>query len=187
MPHPSERLTIVQVPTDAPTGEIKRAYMKLAMKMHPDKNQDDPEATAKFQKLGEAYQVRSHLSPNSTVQTLGDAYPVRRSASYACQIRSTRENSYLSLHAAQTQQQPAKPPLSPWRGGQVLSHEESRARYDAKGMEGLDDHKFMDPSTMYAMLFGCARQARPLTIYGRHTADRHGPYDIRQVRDALRL
>jgi len=37
----------------------------------------------------------------------------------------------------------------------VLSNEETRARYDAKGLDGLDEHqKFMDPSTMYAMLFG---------------------------------
>ena len=30
----------------------------------------------------------------------------------------------------------------------------TRARYDAKGLDGLDDAKFVDPSTLYAMLFG---------------------------------
>ena len=48
----------LEVARGATDTEIKKAYRKLAMKWHPDKNADDPEAAAaRFQELGEAYEV----------------------------------------------------------------------------------------------------------------------------------
>ena len=48
---------ILGVGRNASGEEIKRAYRKLAVKFHPDKNPDDTRAEEKFKELGEAYDV----------------------------------------------------------------------------------------------------------------------------------
>jgi molecular chaperone DnaJ len=48
---------VLGVAKNAPAEEIKRAYRKLAVKFHPDKNPGDHTAEEKFKELGEAYDV----------------------------------------------------------------------------------------------------------------------------------
>lgn len=48
---------ILGVAPTATQDEIKHAYRRKAMQLHPDRNQDDPNATEKFQQLSEAYEI----------------------------------------------------------------------------------------------------------------------------------
>ena len=45
------------VKRDASEAEIKKAYRKLAKELHPDKNKDNPSATARFSKVTSAYDI----------------------------------------------------------------------------------------------------------------------------------
>lgn len=50
---------VLSVSRDADGTTIKKAYRKLAMKFHPDRNPDDKEAEARFKEAAEAYEVLS--------------------------------------------------------------------------------------------------------------------------------
>lgn len=49
----------IELQNDATAAEITKAYRKRVLKLHPDKNRNDPKATEKFQALLKAYEVLS--------------------------------------------------------------------------------------------------------------------------------
>ncbi|KAG8772214.1 hypothetical protein FRC16_005724, partial [Serendipita sp. 398] len=50
---------VLGVPINATADDIKKAYRRLAIKLHPDKNRDDPNADEKFKEIAIAYQTLS--------------------------------------------------------------------------------------------------------------------------------
>lgn len=64
---------ILGVDKNASTAEIKKAYRKLAIKYHPDKNPDDPEAETMFKKAAEAYEVLSNPQKKAKYDQFGHA------------------------------------------------------------------------------------------------------------------
>lgn len=57
----------------ASDDEIKKAYRKLAMKYHPDRNQGNKEAEEKFKDINEAYQVLSDPQKKANYDQFGSA------------------------------------------------------------------------------------------------------------------
>lgn len=51
---------VLGVKRESEAEEVKRAYRKLAMQYHPDRNSGDPEAAARFKEAAEAYDVLSN-------------------------------------------------------------------------------------------------------------------------------
>eukprot|EP00048_Salpingoeca_helianthica_P021562 m.13069 g.13069 ORF g.13069 m.13069 type:complete len:358 (-) comp6119_c0_seq1:290-1363(-) len=63
---------ILGVPRDASMKDIKKAYRQLAVQFHPDKNKDDPQASAKFQDIGAAYEVLSDEEKRQAYDRFGE-------------------------------------------------------------------------------------------------------------------
>src|SRR5690349_1522220 len=59
MPTTRDYYEILGVERTADGEEIKRAYRRLAMKYHPDRNPGDAEAEARFKECAEAYEILS--------------------------------------------------------------------------------------------------------------------------------
>ena len=63
----------LDVARNATDEEIKKAYRKLAMKYHPDRNQDNPSAEEKFKEVKEAYEMLSDPDKRAAYDQYGHA------------------------------------------------------------------------------------------------------------------
>src|SRR3954451_15311842 len=65
--------TVLGVNRDASEDDIKKAYRKLAMKHHPDRNPDDKSAEDKFKEAKEAYEVLCDARKRAAYDQFGHA------------------------------------------------------------------------------------------------------------------
>jgi molecular chaperone DnaJ len=65
-----ETLGVGKAATD---DEIKKAYRKKAMKYHPDRNPDNPQAEAQFKEAKEAYEMLSDNNKRAAYDRHGHA------------------------------------------------------------------------------------------------------------------
>ena len=64
---------VLGISKGASADEIKKAYRKLAVKYHPDKNPDNKEAEEQFKEIGEAYEALSDPEKKSAYDQFGHA------------------------------------------------------------------------------------------------------------------
>src|ERR1700734_2202742 len=64
---------VLGVARQADGEEIKKAYRKLALKFHPDRNPNDKAAEEKFKELGEAYEVLGDAQSRAAYDQYGHA------------------------------------------------------------------------------------------------------------------
>jgi molecular chaperone DnaJ len=69
----SDYYAILEVPRDADDGTIKKAYRKLAMQYHPDRNGGDKAAEARFKEITEAYDVLRDPDKRAVYDRYGEA------------------------------------------------------------------------------------------------------------------
>ena len=64
---------VLGISKNADAQEIKKAYRKLALKYHPDKNPDDKDSEEKFKEAAEAYEVLSNADKKAKYDRFGHA------------------------------------------------------------------------------------------------------------------
>ncbi|PCI57003.1 MAG: molecular chaperone DnaJ [Alphaproteobacteria bacterium] len=64
---------VIGVDKSAEASEIKKAYRKLAMKYHPDQNQDNPKAEEKFKEINQAYDILKDEQKRAAYDRYGNA------------------------------------------------------------------------------------------------------------------
>ena len=64
---------ILGINRDASNDEIKKAYRKLAMKYHPDRNPDNPKAEEQFKEAKQAYEILSDAQKRAAYDQYGHA------------------------------------------------------------------------------------------------------------------
>jgi DnaJ-class molecular chaperone len=82
MEQPKDYYHVLGLMPDTSQDEVKRAYRRLAMQHHPDRNRDDPHSEDKLKEINEAYRI------------LGD--PVKRWAYDQIRIPHAQAHPFMS-------------------------------------------------------------------------------------------
>lgn len=122
---------------DRETGarDIKKAYRKLAMESHPDRNPDDPEAEARFKEAAEAYSVLSDDDKRTAYDKYGHAAFSGGAAPDVNDIFSNFGDIFADFFGFSQQQQRQRNPNAPRRGADLQMRLQVPFEYAVHGGE----------------------------------------------------
>ena len=126
---------VLGINKQATAAEIKSAYRKLAIKWHPDKNENKKEAGDKFKEINEAYEILSNAEKKKTYDQFCDA---------------AFDPSYVNNPYSQSGRQSGPYTYSYSSNGQGINFE------DLFGGSG-----YSDPFQVFQDFFGGRQQAKP--------------------------
>jgi len=82
---------LLGVSKSADEAQLKKAFKKKVMELHPDRNQDNPNAEAQFKEVNEAYDVLKDAEKKAAYDRYGHAaFEGGHGASFRCIRRSVR-------------------------------------------------------------------------------------------------
>jgi curved DNA-binding protein CbpA len=96
---------ILEVPPNATPLEIKKAYRRLALQHHPDRNQGSLESAERFKQIGEAYECLSDSRQRSEY----DHHPQTFGRTTATASTASSANAPLSSHYNRNRRQRVDP------------------------------------------------------------------------------
>eukprot|EP01024_Parvocaulis_polyphysoides_P071133 TRINITY_DN882_c0_g1_i2.p2 TRINITY_DN882_c0_g1~~TRINITY_DN882_c0_g1_i2.p2 ORF type:complete len:282 (-),score=54.95 TRINITY_DN882_c0_g1_i2:265-1083(-) len=136
---------VVGVAREATVEEIKKAYKKQALRLHPDKNQDDEEAKEKFQMLQRAYVILSDPQKREVYDETGDLQDAEemgdKDFADICPT-ITVEDIQQFQDSYRGSEEEASDLLELYR--QFKGDMDVVFGFQICAYEGLDDHRFMD-------------------------------------------
>lgn len=95
---------ILEINENATQEEIKKAYRKLSLKWHPDKNPGNREAEEKFKEINRAYQILSDPETRNTYDIYGEEFGGASSSDNFANVNEIRQE----YAKAETQKQELK-------------------------------------------------------------------------------
>jgi curved DNA-binding protein CbpA len=178
-----EYYDLLGISTNATESEIKKAYYKAARVCHPDKNPNDPEAAAKFQELGQAYntlsnpQLRAAYDKNGKSENAGEDMQqnIDPMVFFNVMFGSTLVEPYIGelwiAHTADTMMKDDKPP-------------------DMVAMSEEEHHAYMEAKMKTMKIEGEFKSAKRQIKCARNLRDRIAPYeglDFSQSKESVEL